>query len=150
MKIRVTVKRPYGNIEVEGESLDEVVRGLEVFPEWLVVIDKLMSSTETDVEEEQLRGIIEASSDGPQLIVPKDRISSREAIGLLLYAQNPTPLEPREVGSLLTLSGHGSAGYGSRLSEMRREGAILKEGGGYRLSVAGKKWIEELISRLKP
>ena len=59
MKIRVTVKRPYGNIEVEGESLDEVVRGLEVFPEWLVVIDKLMSSTETDGEQEQLKGIIE-------------------------------------------------------------------------------------------
>jgi len=150
MKIRVTVKRPYGNIEVEGESLDEVVRGLEVFPEWLVVIDKLMSSTETDGEAEQLKGIIESSSEGPQLIVPKDRISSKEAIGLLLYAQDPTPLEPKEVGGLLTLSGHGSAGYGSRLSEMRREGSILKESSGYRLSVAGKKWIDELISRLKP
>ncbi|KON30842.1 hypothetical protein AC480_00270 [miscellaneous Crenarchaeota group archaeon SMTZ1-55] len=149
MKIRVTVKRPYGDIEVEGESLDEVVQGLEAFPEWLVVIDKLMATTEAAPEEEALQGIIEVSSEGPQLIIPKDRVSSKEAIGLLLYAQDPTPLEPKEVGALLSLSGHGSAGYGSRLSEMRREGSILKEGSGYRLSVAGRKWVEDLAVRLK-
>jgi hypothetical protein len=148
MKIRVTVKRPYGDIEVEGDSLDEVVQGLEAFPEWLVVIDKLMSTTDTG-QDEELGGIIEVSSEGPQLIVPKDRVSSKEAIGLLLYSQDPAPLEPKEVGALLSLSGHGTSGYGSRLSEMRREGTILKEGGGYRLSVAGKKWIEDVIGKLK-
>ena len=148
MKIRVTVKRPYGDIEVEGDSLDEVVQGLEAFPEWLVVIDKMMSTTDTD-QGEKLSGIIEVSSEGPQLTVPKDRVSSKEAIGLLLYSEDPNPLEPKEIGALLSLSGHGSAGYGSRLSEMRREGSIIKEGGGYRLSVAGKKWIEELILKLK-
>ncbi len=148
MKIRVTVKRPYGDIEVEGDSLDEVVQGLEAFPEWLVVIDKLMSTTETG-QDEELGGIIEVSSDGPQLIVPKDRVNSKEAIGLLLYSQDPTPLEPKEVGALLSLSGHGTSGYGSRLSEMRREGTIIKEGAGYRLSVAGKKWIEDVVGKLK-
>ncbi len=148
MKIRVMVKRPYGDIEVEGDSLDEVVQGLEAFPEWLVVIDKLMSTTETG-QDEELGGIIEVSSEGPQLIVPKDRVSSKEAIGLLLYSQDPTPLEPKEVGGLLSLSGHGTSGYGSRLSEMRREGSIIKEGGGYRLSVAGKKWIEDVVGKLK-
>ncbi|MEE8570282.1 MAG: hypothetical protein V3S97_04705 [Candidatus Bathyarchaeia archaeon] len=148
MKIRVTVKRPYGNIEVEGDSLDEVVQGLEAFPEWLVVIDKMMSTTDID-QEEELEGIIEASSEGPQLIIPKNRVSSKEGIGLLLYSQNPNPLEPKEIGALLSLSGHGTSGYGSRLSEMRREGNIIKEGSGYRLSVAGKKWINELILKLK-
>jgi hypothetical protein len=58
-------------------------------------------------------------------------------------------LEPKEIGALLSLSGHGTSGYGSRLSEMRREGNIIKEGNGYRLSVAGKKWINELILKLK-
>jgi hypothetical protein len=149
MKIRVTMKRPYGDIEVEGDSLDEVIQGLETFPEWLVVIDKLMSSTESEYEEAALQGIIEISADGPQLIVPKDKVSSKEAIGLLLYAEDTKALEPREIGSLLSLSGHTSRSYGSRLSEMRREGTIIKEGNGYRLSTAGKKWIENLIPNLQ-
>lgn len=149
MKIRIIVNRPYGNIAIEAESLDEIVKGLETFPEWLVIIDKLISTPETEIEEEKLMGIIEFSSEGPQLIVPKDRVSSKEAIGLVLYAEDPKSLEPKEIGQLLSVSGHSSAGYGSRISEMRREGNIIKEGGGYRLSVAGKKWIEGLISKLK-
>ena len=151
MKIRIIVKRPYGNVEVEGESLDEVVEGLETFPEWLAVIDKLIVTPEMPLEgEKHLEGIVEITSNGPQLIVSKDRVSSKEAIVLLLYSRDPNPLEPKEIGSLLNLSGHGSAGFGSRLSEMRREGTIIKEGQGYRLSIAGKKIVEELIQKLKP
>jgi len=150
MKVRVTVKRPYGSVEVEGEGLDEVVEELEAFPEWLAVIDKLIAIPEMPLEAEKpLEGLIEVTSDGPQLIVSKDRVSNKEAIGLLLYARDPSPMEPKDVGRLLNLSGHGSSGYGSRLSEMRREGAIIKEGQGYRLSVAGKKMVEELVQRLK-
>ena len=151
MKVRVIVSRPYGNIEIEGESLDELVEGLETFPEWLAVIDKLIAIPEvpTSEEENPLEGIIEPTSEGPQLIISKDRISSKEAIGLLLYAQDPTPVEPKQVGRLLNLSGHTSAGFGSRLTEMRREGTILREGQGYRISAAGKKAVEDLIQRLK-
>jgi len=149
MKIRIVVKRPYGNVEVEGESLDEVVEGLEAFPEWLAVIDKLIATPEMPLEgEKPLEGVIEVTSDGPQLTVSKDRVSSKEAIALLLYARDPNPMEPKEVGRLLNLSGHGSAGFGSRLSEMRREGTIIKEGQGYRLSVAGKKLVDDLVQRL--
>ncbi len=151
MKARVIVRRPYGNIEVEGESLDELVEGLETFPEWLAVIDKLIAIPEATPNEGEnpLEGVIELTSDGPQLIVPKDRVSNKEAISLLLYAQDPTPLEPKQIGRLLNLSGHNSAGFGSRLSEMRREGVILREGQGYRISVAGKKIVEDLIQKLK-
>ena len=150
MKVRVIVKRSYGNVEVEGESLDEVVEGLETFPEWLAVIDKLISIPEGEAaEEKSLTGVIETTSDGPQLTVSKELISSKEAISLLLYAQDPNAVEPRKIGRLLDLSGHGSTGFGSRLSEMRREGAVLKEGEGYRLSVSGKKAVEELVKRLK-
>ena len=150
MKVRVIVKRPYGNVEVEGEGLDEVVEGLETFPEWLAVIDKLISVPEAIGSEEAiLSGVIEATSEGPQIIVSKDRISTKEAISLLLYAQDPNTMEPRKIGRLLNLSGHGSTGFGSRLSEMRREGTIIREGQGYRLSVAGKKMVEALIQKLR-
>ena len=150
MKVRVIVKRSYGDVEIEGESLDEVVEGLETFPEWLAVVDKLIAIPEAEGKENtSLSGIIETTGEGPQLIVSKDRVSSKEAISLLLYAQGPAPVEPRKIGRLLNLSGHGSTGFGSRLSEMRREGSIIKEGDGYRLSVTGNKMVEELIHKLK-
>ncbi len=150
MKVRVTVRRPYGDIEVEGESLDEVVEGLQSFPEWLAVIDRLVPS----LEEERagmivLEGVVDTTPEGPQLTVAKDRISNKEAISLLLYAKDPEPLEPREIGRLLSLSGHGSSGFGSRLSEMRREGTLLREGDGYRLSATGRRAVEELAEKLR-
>ena len=150
MKVRVIVGRPYGNIEIEGESLDELVEGLETFPEWLAVIDKLIAIPDVPTTEEEniLEGVIESTSEGPQLIISKDRVSSKEAISLLLYAHDPTAIEPKQIGRLLNLSGHSSAGYGSRLSEMRREGVALRDGEGYRLTVLGKKWIDDLISRI--
>jgi len=150
MKVRVTVRRPYGDIEVEGEGLDEVVEGLQSFPEWLAVIDRLVPSPE---EEKAgmivLEGVVDTTPEGPQLTVAKDRISNKEAITLLLYAKDPEPLEPREIGRLLSLSGHGSSGFGSRLSEMRREGTLLREGEGYRLSATGRRAVEELAEKLR-
>jgi hypothetical protein len=150
MKVKVTVRRPYGDIEVEGESLDEVVEGLQTFPEWLAVIDGLVPSLEGEkAATTALEGVVETTPEGPQLTVAKDRISNKEAIGLLLYAKDPEPLEPREIGRLLNLSGHGSSGFGSRLSEMRREGTLLKEGEGYRLSATGRRLVEELAGKLR-
>ncbi|MDQ1280753.1 MAG: hypothetical protein QG670_2016 [Thermoproteota archaeon] len=150
MKVRVIVKRQYGNVEVEGDSLDEVVEGLETFPEWLAVIDKLIATPEMTAEgEKPLEGIIELSSEGPQLIVSKDKVSTKDAITLLLYARDPSPMEPKGIGRLLNLSGHGSAGFGSRLSEMRKEGSVVREGQAYRLTTSGKKAVEDLIQRLK-
>lgn len=150
MKVKVTVRRPYGDIEVEGESLDEVVEGLQTFPEWLAVIDGLVPSLEGEkAATTALEGVVETTPEGPQLTVAKDRISNKEAIGLLLYAKDPEPLEPREIGRLLNLSGHGSSGFGSRLSEMRREGTLLKEGEGYRLSATGRRLVEELAEKLR-
>ena len=149
MKVKVTVNRPYGNIEFEGDTLDEVVQALETFPEWSGVIDRLIPSNSEDEEEQNiLEGVIETTSEGPQLVVAKDRISTKEAISILLYAKDPEPLEPKEIGRLLSLSGHGSPGFGSRLSEMRRENTLLKEGQGYRLSGSGKRAVEELVQKL--
>ena len=151
MKIRVVIKRPFGNIELEGESLDEIIEGLEAFPEWLDVIDKLvLGSTpeETPSTEDTLSKIIEYSNEGPLILLSRDRVSDKEAIGLILYASEPRLLEPKQIGRLLELSGRPSSGFGARLSEMRREGLVVRENGTYRLSVIGRKWVEELIKRL--
>ncbi|KPV65577.1 MAG: hypothetical protein AOA65_0008 [Candidatus Bathyarchaeota archaeon BA1] len=150
MKIRVVIKRPFGDVELEGDSLDELIEGLQAFPDWLAVIDKLIISPEMPAgTQERLTGLIEFSKDGPLVIVPREKISDKEAIGLLLYAQDPEGLEPKEVGRLLDLSGRPSMGFGSRLSEIRREGLVIKEDNLYRLSAAGRKWTEDLVSRLR-
>jgi hypothetical protein len=100
-------------------------------------------------ETRSLEGLIEITSEGPSVIVPRDELSSKEAIGLILYAIDPDPMEPKEIGRLLKISGQPSAGYGSRLSEMKREGIVVKEDNAYRLSVAGRNWVEEVGRRIR-
>lgn len=152
MKIRVVVKRPFGNIELESKSFDEIVENLESFPEWLDVIDRLVLSAapqETLEKEEFLSGLVTFSKEGPLIVLPREKMSDKEAIGLILYAGDPRTFEPKEIGHLLELSGRPSTGFGARLSEMRREGLVVKEGGTYRLSIIGKRQVEDLISRMK-
>lgn len=90
MKYRIVIDRPFGRIELEGESLEEIAR-----------------------------------------------------------ASGPDGLEPKEVSRLLSISGRSMAGYAARMSEMKREGFLIKEGDMYKLSVRGRSWVEEVISRLR-
>lgn len=150
MKLRVLLKRPFGEVEIEGGSLDELVENLKVLPDWLSVIEKLVSGPELSGEpSELLSGLTEASQEGPLLTVAKERISDKEAIGLLLYAAGARLLEPKSIGRLLELSGRPCPGLGARLSELRREGLVLKDGAAYRLSAAGKDWVEKEATRLR-
>lgn len=109
MKIRIVVKRPFGDIELEARSIDEVVESLKAFPEWLDIIDKLVlkaapqePSTET---KEVLSGLVVFSNEGPLVTLPREKVTDKEAIGLILYALDFERLEPKEVGRLLELSG---------------------------------------------
>jgi hypothetical protein len=149
MKVRLTLHRPYGNIEIEGESFDEIIDNMQNFPEWLDVIDNVISKqlVETEIEE-SLKGIIETTADGPVIIVPRDRITDREAVGLLLYTSKKG-LRPKELGRYLSLSGFLSAGFASRISELKREGFTLKDADVYKLTIAGERWVENLIKKLK-
>ena len=153
MKIRVVIERPFGRVELEGGNLDEIIEELESFPEWLDIIDKLVLTAAPQEfppgEREILSGIISRSEEGPLITLPRERLSDKEAIGLLLYAQDPKAIEPKRIGRLLELSGRPSSGFGARLSEMRREGLVVREDGAYRLSPVGKRWVEDLINRLK-
>jgi hypothetical protein len=149
MKIRVVIKRSFGDIELEGDSLDEIIEHLQSVPDWLTIVDKMILGPELAPKERSLLlGLVEFSQEGPLLIAPRESLSDKEALGLLLYARDPDPVEPKELGRLLSLSGRPSAGFGARLSEMRREGLVLKEGEAYRLSVNGRKWIEDVAVKL--
>ncbi|MEM2906321.1 MAG: hypothetical protein QW057_01800 [Candidatus Bathyarchaeia archaeon] len=150
MKLKVLVRRPFGEVEIEGSSLDELVENLKVLPDWLPMIEKLVAGPELlEGPSQPLQGLIEKSQEGPILTVAKERISDKEAVGLLLYAAGARLLEPKNIASLLELSGRPCPGLGARLSELRREGLVLKDGAAYRLSVVGRSWVEDVAARLR-
>jgi len=150
VKVRLRLKREYGDIELEGESFDELVEKVREFPEWLEVIDSMVAARASRVaEKELLEGIVQYTVEGPAVTVSREKLKDREAVGLILYALDPQGGRPRDISRLLSLSGFLSVGFASRLSELRREGLAYKEGDLYRLSVTGKKWVEDLVSSMK-
>ena len=151
MKVRIVLHRSYGDIELEAETFDEIIEKIKQFPEWLEVIDSMVTAQATAVSEKDiLSGIVQTTADGPVITVPRDRLTDREAVGILLYAMDPEGLRPREMSRLLSLSGFLSVGFASRLSELKREGFAYKEGDIYLLTVAGKSWVEGLVKSIKP
>jgi len=151
LKVRVVLHRSYGDIELEAETFDEIIEKIKEFPEWLEVIDSMVTAQATAVSEKDiLSGIVQTTADGPVITIPRDRLTDREAVGILLYAMDPEGLRPREMSRLLSLSGFLSVGFASRLSELKREGFAYKEGDIYLLTVAGKSWVEGLVKSIKP
>jgi len=151
LKVRIVLHRSYGDIELEAETFDEIIEKIKEFPEWLEVIDSMVTAQATAVSEKDiLSGIVQTTADGPVITVPRDRLTDREAVGILLYAMDPEGLRPREMSRLLSLSGFLSVGFASRLSELKREGFAYKEGDIYLLTVAGKSWVEGLVKSIKP
>ena len=151
MKVRLVLHRSYGDIELEGDSFDEIIERIKEFPEWLEVIDTMISTQSTSVgEKDILSGIVQITTEGPVLTVTRDKLTDREAVATLLYAMEPQGLRPKELSRLLSLSGFLSVGFASRLSELKREGLAYREGDTYKLTVAGKQWVETKAKQMKP
>lgn len=150
MKIRLILHRSYGDIEIEAETFDEIIDRLRGFPEWLDVIDSVITSQVSGSSTESLLGIIENTADGPVISIPRERLTDKEAAGLLLYATDPKGLRPKDLGRFLSLSGFLSVGFASRLSEMKHEGLVFKQDDTYKLTATGKRWLEELVKTLQP
>jgi hypothetical protein len=150
LKVRLVLHRSYGDIEIEGETFDEIIDRLKEFPEWLEVIDSMISAQSASVgEKDILSGIVQITTEGPVLTVTRERLTDREAVAVLLYAMDPQGLRPKELSRLLSLSGFLSVGFASRLSELKREGLAYREGDTYRLTIAGKTWVESTVKPMK-
>ncbi len=155
-KLRFRLRR--GNFEVELEGEYEYVRGK--FEEFLKS-PPTMQSTSQSVENsmdlvpgEELVGILERTPEGKlHFTIPFDRISAKEAIGLILYSANPAPLEDANLIELLGTSWKAVKDnvVRARVSELRKEGKLITEQGRYTLSGAGLQWVsQEVLSKLKP
>jgi hypothetical protein len=157
--LRFRVRR--GNFEVELEGDFDYVRGK--FEELLQSQPSMQTaqvptgseqSLEGFIPSEDLTGILETTPEGKlHFTIPFDRISAKEAIGLILYSSNRTPIEDAKLIELLATSWKAVKDnvVRARVSELRKEGKLIAEQGRYSLSGAGLQWIStEVLPKLRP
>jgi hypothetical protein len=158
-RLRFRLRR--GNFEVELEGDFEYVRGkfeelLQSQPTTALGAQSVIGdqSAELIVRGEELTGILETTPDGKlHFTIPFDRISAKEAIGLILYSGNPTPIEDAKLIEWLGTSWKAVKDnvVRARVSELRKEGKLIAEQGRYSLSGAGLQWVtQEVLPKLRP
>ncbi|MGD0176558.1 MAG: hypothetical protein ABSC50_07015 [Candidatus Bathyarchaeia archaeon] len=157
-RLRFKIRR--GNFEVELEGDFEYVQGkfeelLQSQPAASTLSQQSGAAESVDsiVPGEELAGILETTPDGKlHFTVPFDRISAKEAIGLILYGSNPSPVEDAKLMELLGTSWKSVKDnvVRARVSELRKEGKLIAEQGRYSLSGAGMQWIrQDVLPKLR-
>jgi hypothetical protein len=158
-KLRFKIRR--GNLEVELEGEYEYVK--EKFEELMAQQPPYSSAVQEEIRPapamtetlggEDLDGILETGPDGkPHFTIPFDSMTAKEAIGLVLYRAQPTPLGDKELSDLLNASWKATKPHviRARASELRKDGKLITEKGRYSLSGAGLQWIRaEVIPSLR-
>jgi len=170
-KYRLKIKTYYGEMCIEGDSFLDFKHSIEEMGISPDTVDSVISAAVSSIERKdttmlipapitsskpEQSGVIEYLSDGtPHISVPTDKLSTREVVGLLLYAKSPNATSLNELTQLVSNNWKSTDVYNvsSNLSQMRAY--IIKEGSrgsySYRLSGSGKNWVEnELLPKLKP
>ena len=145
--ITVSVKTPFGEILVSGESPEELLEVLEwLNKDFVADVNDRVSGIMAKQSQDHLKGIVDMRRDGP-VIVARDDLSHYESIGLILYCMKDYQASSREIKDLLAQSGK-KVTVPARLHEMRKRGHIFKpmsKSSIYKLSAKGVKWIEEEV-----
>ncbi len=170
-KFRLNIKTYYGEMTVEGDSLSDFKHSLSDMGLTADTVDSVINAAVSSIQRKDITinipvpiapskpeqaGIIEYLSDGtPKISVPPDKLSAREVIALLLYANSPNAISMTELTRLVADNWHSIKmnNISSYLSQMRAY--VIKEGSrrsySWRLSGSGKSWVEnELLPKLKP
>jgi hypothetical protein len=157
-RLRFRLRR--GNFEVELEGDYEYVKGKfeELMQSQPAVTGGSQAlsdqSAQTFTPGDELAGILETTPEGKlHFTIPFDKISAKEAIGLILYGSTPTPIEDAKLMELLGTSWKAVKDnvVRARVSELRKEGKLIAEQGRYSLSGAGTQWIsQEVLPKVKP
>ena len=146
-RISVSIKTPFGEINVYGDSSKEVLDALSKLDQnFINGVNDHVSELLATQSKDGLKGIIEVGRDGP-IIVTKKKLSHYESIGLILYALRDHQASSKEIRTRLAASGK-KVTVPARLHEMRKRGHIFKpvdRAPYYKLSTRGVKWIEEEI-----
>jgi hypothetical protein len=145
--IRVRVKTPFGEIVVEGDSVQEILTTLKTMPPQFVnEIGNLVSQNLTLSIKTQLDGIIEVTTEGP-IITTREKLTHYEAIGLVLFASDENTSTATQIKRLLASSGIRSM-VPARLNEMTKRGIVFKPDPAkpdFKLTTQGERWIEEEV-----
>jgi hypothetical protein len=156
--LRFKLRRGNFEVELEGD-FDYVKRKFEeLMQSQPLVIAGLQAvgdqPTQTFTPGDELTGILETTAEGKlHFTIPFDKISAKEAIGLILYGSNPAPIEDAKLIELLGTSWKAVKDnvVRARVSELRKEGKLIAEQGRYSLSGAGIQWItQEVLPKIRP
>jgi len=148
-KVRLSVKTSFGEVSVEGETVEEVLRLLDGLSGLAEKIGALFPTRlgPAVMPSSALRDVIELTSEGP-IIVAKKKMSQYEAIGLLLYAIDEKTATASRLKRLLEASGMTGVQVPARLNEMRKRGLVFKPEPAkpdWKLTAQGERWIEEEV-----
>jgi len=151
-KVKAHIKTGFGEIEIEGESAQELVETIKtITPEFIGEISGLISANVTLPGKAGLEGIVELTTEGP-VVTTREKLSHYEAIGLVLYALERKTSTATQIAQLLKSSGIKSM-VPARLNEMTKRGLVFKPDPArpeFKLTLQGEKWIEdEVLPRLK-
>jgi len=149
--IEARIKTPFGEIVIEGENAQEILRMLETVPaDFVEKLSEFVSNRITP-SGAQLKGIVESTTEGP-VIMTREKLTHYEAVGLILYASQDKTSTASQVTRLLESSGIKSM-VPARLNEMTKRGQVFKPDPNkpeFRLTIQGEKWVEdEVLSRLR-
>jgi hypothetical protein len=150
-KVEVRVKTPFGEIVIEAENPQEILKILEAFPEGFMekvggfVQNRLMPSGV------QLKGIVESTTQGP-VIIARENLTHYEAIGLTLYASEQRKSTAAQITKLLESSGI-KCMVPARLNEMTKRGQVFKPDPNrpeFKLTMQGERWVEDdVLTKLR-
>lgn len=151
-KVKVKIRAPFGEIVVEGESPQEILKMLETFPEdFMEKTVDLVSVRLAPTAAVQLKGVVEFTTEGP-VIITREKLTHYEAIGLVLYASEGRKNTAAQITKLLESSGIKSM-VPARLNEMTKRGRVFKPDPSrpeFKLTVQGERWVEEeVLARIR-
>ncbi|HJW98379.1 MAG TPA: hypothetical protein VJ529_04545 [Candidatus Bathyarchaeia archaeon] len=150
-RIQVRIKAPFGEILVEAENPEEVLKTLETFPEGFVEKITELVSNRLAPSVLQLKGIVEQTTQGP-VIVAHENLTHYEAIGLTLYASENRKGTAAQIQKLLESSGIRCM-VPARINEMTKRGQIFKPDPSrpeFKLTIQGEQWVEtEVLAKLR-
>ena len=150
-RVEVRVKTPFGEVLVEAESPEEILKILEALPEGFV--EKVGGFVQSRLKPSgvQLKGIVESTTEGPVIIARED-LTHYEAIGLTLYASEERKSTASQINKLLESSGM-KCMVPARLNEMTKRGQVFKPDPSrpeFKLTMQGERWIEDdILAKLR-
>jgi hypothetical protein len=159
-RLRFRLRRGNFEVELEGDydyvkgKFEELMQSQPSVAGGTQALSDQSAQTFTFTPGDELAGILETTPEGKlHFTIPFDKISAKEAIGLILYGSAPTPVEDAKLIELLGTSWKAVKDnvVRARVSELRKEGKLIAEQGRYSLSGAGTQWIsQEVLPKVKP